>query len=130
MDSQFSALGLVLVAELARLQKVIGPKVGIGEVDMANGSTCHGFAPPEDLGEVVKRSSRGIQVDVVKPVRVLHAQDNVLAGPTALVGTAKHHVRRDDPQAEQHISPAPKLARRKKTRSSNAIDNLFSSLNS
>lgn len=132
-DNQFSALGLVLVAELARVWKVIGGEregdVGegqrTGEVDAnedGKGVTVVLGRLPDDVGEVVERTPMG----------------GFSLGSEATVGAAAvktDQVRSSttDERKTKAVSP-PKVIKRRKAKAgkvkkgSSVIDDLFRGL--
>ena len=129
-DNQFSALGLVLVAELARLWKVVGGEgavgegQGVGDVDAnedRKGVTLPPVRLPDDVGEVVERTP-------LEDVSVSKATVEVAAVQT-------EHVRSSttDERGIKAVSPSNVIKRRKAKagkikKGSSVIDDLFRGL--
>lgn len=146
-DSQFSALGLVLVAELAKTWRVIGFHLEVGEttaVAEKDPARSKSFAEPEsepleDLGEAVGRSLS----ENPAPAAVVAPSDPGTAGngetsnspvnaicdamgmPRKLASTLGPQGGRGQAARPRAL---PKIARKKRRKPANAIDDLFQDL--
>lgn len=142
-DTQFSALGVVLIAALARIGKICGlPKAkattvdshhsvsaGTGSEPIENhvgGGTAGSRGLSEDMGKVVQRNA--VREDqrshsseevgrVSAPLNMMHALEHQCKAPKVQKTTMK--------EREESSSSARPVKRRKKT---NAIDDLFGGL--
>jgi ribonuclease MRP protein subunit RMP1 len=102
-DNRFSALGVVLLATLARLSKVTGISQELKAQPRAIKPKETQFVAKEDLGE---RVSRVDDAPPVKPVKISRSE----SGPEPLENDSKR--------------ARPKKSKKKK----NAIDDLFNGL--
>jgi len=148
-DKQFSALGLILVAELARIRRVVGFDLEEGEVaEDAEGKLVHGKSflrsrGSEDLGEAVGRST------LAHPSIRLENSASAAAAPFGpcitgnielslgpakgspdVVGATMESALLLDPQGEERPAASkpqgsPKSAKRKRRKPANPIDDLF-----
>ena len=130
-DNQFSALGLVLVAELAKVWKVIGGEGDVGEgqevghVDAnerRKGARVASVRLSDDVGEVVERTPVG---------DVSFGSEAVVK--IAAVETDQVRISTRDERGTKAVSP-PKVIKRRKAKAgkvkkgSSVIDDLFSGL--
>lgn len=147
-DNQFSALGLTLVAELARIQRIIGLEYGAagesGNLNVRPASDRHRSLPEtfEDLGQAVAKpvtSSSNVEVGPYFPAagdlpELLDSGDGrgALGGPETgvVVVGPEPRLREESKEAsaakEKTISKKP--AKRQKRKSTNIIDDLFQGL--
>lgn len=126
-DNQYSSLGLMLMANLASLNRIIAPfqEPATEEADVESTAVGHAkshdmlHSHREDLGEAVARPTvTGEEDEVAKP-RVLARSDD------EKVSKAKRARRVPEESAAE--VPSAKAAK-KKRKKGNAIDDLFSGL--
>ena len=147
-DNQFSALGLTLVAELARIQSIIGLEDGAveepGNLSVRPASDSHKALTEayEDLGQAVAKpvtSSSDVEVGPHLPAagdlpELLDFGDGrgALEGPEAGVVVVGPDLRlREESKrasAAKEIKIPKKPAKRQKRKSTNIIDDLFQGL--
>lgn len=147
-DNQFSALGLTLVAELARIQRIIGLEIGTveepGNLNVRPASDSHkALAEPfEDLGQAVAKpgtSNSDVEAAPHFPAagdlpELLDSGDRhgALEGPEAgvvVVGSdPRPREESKEASAAKGKSVPKKPAKRQKRKSTNIIDDLFQRL--
>lgn len=147
-DNQFSALGLALVAELARIQRIIGLESGEveepGNADMRTASDSHKDLTDafEDLGQAVAKPGTSISAVEVGPhfpaagdspeLLITSSGRGTLQGPEAdvvVVGPVlrlREESKEASPAKRNKISIDP--AKRQKRKPTNVIDDLFQGL--
>ena len=147
-DNQFSALGLTLVAELARIQRIIGLENGkveeLGNANVSNASDSHKHltGAHEDLGQAVVKpvtSTSAVEVGPRFPAAGglpelfdSGSGGGTLQEPEADVAVVDpvHRLRGEGKEASaaNRKKIPPDSAKRQKRKPTNVIDHLFQGL--
>ncbi|KAJ5822903.1 hypothetical protein N7447_005243 [Penicillium robsamsonii] len=127
-DNQFSTLGIVLLATLARLSKITGISHQLKVQPVASKSKPTPVVAKEDLGERIRRID---DAPLTRPVKVLQSESKVSKVPkvpkvpkVSKVSKVSKEKKSTEKLTEDGVSK-PTLKKKKKK---NAIDDLFSGL--
>lgn len=147
-DNQFSSLGLTLIAELARIQHIIGLENRVieepGKANVSNASDSHKVSTEafEDLGQAVAKpvtSTSAVEIGTHFPAAGdlpelfdSGSGGGILQGPAAGVVVAGPVLRLREESKEASAAKRKKVstdpAKRQKRKPTNVIDDLFQGL--
>ena len=141
-DNQFSVLGLVLIAELARVRRIIASDEksheraeNLAEAKLDTGLTGHALGLVEDLGQPVSRTICDNELRNGEPVSAESVQIlEKFTTPDGRLG-AEHVFVREESEEPASSTQSSRIRvqentkkRKIRSRSGNAIDRLFSGL--
>ena len=139
-ETQFSTLGLVLIAELARLRKIIGTEAHKIDRGFELASKGYHLVPSnvtssliEDLGEAIERRPSGDRY--TKQIQAHQIAAGALVASSGTNGTTSKDIKFVNIdgkialcEGKSSVTSRPKPAKSKKSKAGNIIDDLFSAL--
>ncbi|KAJ5504678.1 hypothetical protein N7463_007552 [Penicillium fimorum] len=125
-DNQFSTLGIVLLATLARLSKITGISHQLKVQPVATKSNHTPVVAKEDLGERIRRID---DAPLTRPVKVLQSESMVSSKVLKVPKVSKvSNVSKEKKTTEKLTEDGVSKPTLKKKKKKNAIDDLFSGL--